>query len=60
MSDNPSAANQRLWNVEIVQTSVIKGVEAPTQEEATRKARDDYAWSDNVVDVRSTCTPYEN
>ena len=55
------AERQQLpWDVEITQVSIFTGVEAPTQEEAIRKVREDYTWGDNVVRTQSICTPYEN
>tara|TARA_R110000803_G_scaffold185517_1_gene247901 strand:- start:139 stop:663 length:525 start_codon:yes stop_codon:yes gene_type:complete len=48
------------WDVEITQVSIFRDVEAPTQEEAIRKVREDYTWGDNVVRTQSICTPYEN
>ncbi len=47
------ASSAKQWDVTIVQTSVVRGVLAKTEQEAIRKARDDASWSDHVVDVQT-------
>ena len=50
-------ASAKQWDVTIVQTSVVKGISAKTEQEAIRKARDDANWSDHVVDVQTIASP---
>ena len=50
-------ASAKQWDVTIVQTSVVKGISAKTEQEAIRKARDDASWSDHVVDVQTIASP---
>lgn len=47
------ASSTKQWDVTIVQTSVVTGISAKTEQEAVRKARDDASWSDHVVDVQT-------
>ncbi len=47
------ASSAKKWDVTIVQTSVVTGISAKTEQEAVRKARDDASWSDHVVDVQT-------
>ena len=51
------ASSAKQWDVTIVQTSVVRGVTAKTEQEAVRKARDDASWSDHVVDVQTIASP---
>jgi hypothetical protein len=51
------ASRTKRWDVTIVQTSVVTGISAKTEEEAIRKARDDASWSDHVVDVQTIASP---
>jgi len=50
-------ARAKQWDVTIVQTSVVKGISAKTEQEAIHKARDDASWSDHVVDVQTIASP---
>ncbi len=50
-------ASAKQWDVTIVQTSVVKGISAKTEQEAIRKARDDASWSDHIVDVQTIASP---
>ena len=47
------ASSDKQWDVTIVQTSVVTGISAKTEQEAIRKARDDASWADHVVDVQT-------
>lgn len=47
------ASSAKKWDVTIVQTSVVTGISAKTEQEAVRKARDDASWSDHVIDVQT-------
>ena len=51
------ASSAKQWDVTIVQTSVVTGISAKTEQEAVRKARDDANWSDHVVDVQTIASP---
>ena len=51
------ASSAKQWDVTIVQTSVVRGVTAKTEQEAIRKARDDASWSEHVVDVQTIVSP---
>ena len=51
------ASSAKQWDVTIVQTSVVRGVTAKTEQEAVCKARDDASWSDHVVDVQTIASP---
>jgi hypothetical protein len=46
-------AASKSWDVTIIQTSVVKNVQAQTAERACAWARDQMTWSDNVVNVQT-------
>ena len=46
-------AASKSWDVTIIQTSVVKNVQAQTAEQACAWARDQMTWSDNVVNVET-------
>ena len=46
-------SSTKKWDVTIVQTSIVTSISAKTEQEASRKARDDASWSDHVVDVQT-------
>jgi len=46
-------AAQKRWDVTIIQTSLVKNVQAQTAEQAGAWARDQANWSDNVINVET-------
>jgi hypothetical protein len=46
-------AASKSWDVTIIQTSLVKNVQARTAEQACAWARDQMTWSDNVVNVET-------
>ena len=46
-------AAKKRWDVTIIQTSLVKNVQAQTAEQASAWARDQAMWSDNVVNVET-------
>ena len=46
-------APKKRWDVTIIQTSLVKNVQAQTAEQAGAWARDQATWSDNVVNVET-------
>jgi hypothetical protein len=46
-------AVSKIWDVTIIQTSLVKNVQARTAEQACAWARDQMTWSDNVVNVET-------
>ena len=47
------ASRTKRWDVTIIQTSLVKNVQAQTAEQAGAWARDQAAWSDNVINVET-------
>ena len=46
-------AAKKRWDVTIIQTSLVKNVQAQTAEQAGAWARDQAMWSDNVINVET-------
>ena len=46
-------AAKKRWDVTIIQTSLVKNVQAQTAEQAGAWARDQATWSDNVINVET-------
>ena len=46
-------AAKKRWDVTIIQTSLVKNVQAQTAEQAGAWARDQMTWSDNVINVET-------